>query len=197
MKRHIQVWGAATITGTGLDSGDVPSDHALLAQARTGRAEAWDILIERYDRLVYSVAVRNGLSTVDAVDVVQLTFMSLFESAEQLRAEEGLASWLMTVARRQSWRVRNRRRREIPTDPVIPRREEPALDWESVVSVHDALQRVGSPCRELMIALYFDPAEPTYGAIARRMDRAAGGIGPLRGRCLERLRAILDDSGWT
>jgi RNA polymerase sigma factor (sigma-70 family) len=171
------------------------SDTTLLARCRAGQTEAWDVLIDRYERLVYSVALRNGLGPVDAVDVAQTTFMRLLESSTRLRNDESLASWLMTVARRQSWRVRAQARREIASDVVVPLGSEPPIDWELAASVHAALQALGSPCRDLLLALYFDPAEPSYAEVARRLNRSIGGIGPLRGRCLERMRGLLAEGG--
>ena len=44
--------------------------------------------------------------------------------------------------------------------------------------LHDALLRLAAPCRELLIALYFDPEKPSYAEIAARFDRSVGGIGP-------------------
>ena len=178
------------------DSGRI-CDAVLLQQIRAGQGEAWEILIGRYERLVYSVARRNGLSPTDAMDVTQSTFTIFLESYAALRSQESLASWLMTVARRQSWRARARARREDLVAEVAPVWEEPGLDWEQAASVHTALDRLGGPCRELLIALYFDPAEPTYAAIARRLGRSIGGIGPMRARCLTRLRTLLGDLEWT
>ena len=178
------------------DSGRI-SDTLLLQQIRAGQSEAWEILIARYERLVYSVARRNGLSSTEAMDVTQNTFTIFLESHTTLRSDESLAWWLMTVTRRQSWRARNRARREVPTADVAPVPDEPGVDWEQAFSVHTALDRLGDPCRELLIALYFDPSEPTYAAIARRLGRSIGGIGPMRGRCLARLRTLLEDLEWT
>ncbi len=173
------------------------SDPALMLQIRAGRSDAWDVLLDRYERLVYSVAVRNGLSPEDAVDITQSTFLALLESQSSLRSDASLASWLMTVARRQSWRVRQRTRREVPVPGVASVPADVDLDWEEVASVHSALAALRSPCRELIVALYFDPAEPTYSVIARRLGRSIGSIGPLRGRCLRRLHSLLEDIGWT
>ena len=66
--------------------------------------------------------------------------------------------------------------------------------WEQQASLHTALLRLGEPCRELLVALYLDPAEPSYADIAHRLGRAIGGLGALRARCLARLRSIMDDA---
>ncbi len=173
------------------------SDSALIGQLRAGQAWAWSAFVDRYQRLVYSVALRNGLPPEDAVDVAQTTFLVFLESVSSLRSDESVASWLMTVARRQSWRVRQRKRREVPVEGLSTTSEESDLDWDQLATVHSAVAKLGNPCRDLIIALYFDPAEPTYSAIARRLDRSIGSIGPLRGRCLKRLHGLLEDIGWT
>jgi RNA polymerase sigma factor (sigma-70 family) len=166
-------------------------DAELLARCRAGDAQAWDLLVRRYERLVYSVALRNGLASDDAADVCQQTFMALLESIDRLHDDERLASWLMTVSRRHSWRVRRRDRRETPLSELPDSGVDPFDGWDQVAAVHDALERLPNPCRDLIDALYFDPAAPSYSTIADRFNRSIGGIGPLRARCLHRLRELM------
>jgi len=172
-----------------------PTDAELLARCRERDADAWDLLVKRYERLVFSVARRNGLSTDDASDVTQATFLALLDALEKLRDEERLASWLMTVARRQAWRIRNLSRRHTDLDAVPEASEDPFQDWDRVIALHDALAELGGPCRELLEALYLDDTSPSYAEIAERLGRSIGGIGPMRGRCLEKLRALLTEDG--
>jgi RNA polymerase sigma factor (sigma-70 family) len=168
------------------------SDAELMARCRLGDAAAWDIVVRRYERLVYSVALRNGLSPEDSADVCQTTFVALLETITKVRDDEQLAFWLMTVARRQAWRVRRRRERE-HVAPAFPEASyDPWDDWDRVTTVHEALSRLADPCRNLLTALYFDPTSPSYAALAQRIGRPIGSIGPMRGRCLERLRALLE-----
>lgn len=171
----------------------VPSDAELLERCRRQDGEAWNLLVSRYERLVFSVARRNGLTPEDAADVTQTTFVALIDSLDRIREEERLASWLMTVARRQAWRLRNTARRAVSLDQVPDAGEDPFEDWGAVTALHDALGKLGGTCRELLMALYFDPEEPSYADIATRFNRSIGGIGPLRGRCLEKLREILEE----
>lgn len=170
------------------------SDTDLLRRCRTGDAEAWETLVGRYERLVFSVALRNGVSWEDAADVTQTTFVALLDAIDLLREDERLGSWLMTVARRQAWR--SRRRREPLPDPSdrSPAAADPIEDWERLSWLHTGLQQLGDLCRELLTALYFDKDSPSYAEIAPRLNKAVGSIGPLRARCLERLRAILGDA---
>ncbi len=171
------------------------SDADLLERCRQGDREAWQVLYQRYERLVFSVALRSGLGREDAADVTQTTFVALLDSVDRLERDDRLSFWLVSVARRQSWRVRNRRGREVvgPVGEVDVAGTEPnQIDvWERAAALHDALRQLDSPCRELLLALYFDPNEPGYASIAERFGRAIGTIGPMRGRCLDRLRTIL------
>ncbi len=175
-----------------------PPDHVLLVRCRRGDAGAWSLLVRRYERLVFSVALRNGLDREDAADVTQATFTSLLESIDDVVRSERLASWLMTVARRTAWRHRRGAERERERTGLLEMPDagavDPLEDVERAELVHEALSRLGGPCRELLVALYLDPAEPTYAEVAARTGVAVGTIGPARARCLRRLRQVMVES---
>jgi len=170
------------------------SDSDLLVGCRAGDRAAWDRLVSRYERLLFSVAMRNGLSREDAADVTQTTFIALLDSIMTIREDEKLASWLMTVARRHAWRMRRREPQASLQDDTVMTDE--IVDWEQVADLHDGLRQLGSPCQDLLHALYFDPREPSYAQVASRLGRAVGSLGPLRARCLTKLRAILGEDAW-
>ncbi len=180
------------------------SDAELLERCRNRDPDAWDILVRRYESLIYSAARDGGLSVNDAADVTQTTFVGLLDSLESLRDEDRLASWLMTVARRQIWRTRRRLEREAPASAgatVAPDQRstdrahtaDSLSEWERMSVLVDALERLKSPCRELLYLLYLDSREPTYSVVAARLGRSIGSIGPMRARCLEKLRAVLEE----
>jgi RNA polymerase sigma factor (sigma-70 family) len=170
-----------------------PSDLELLNACRAGNPEAWELLVERYERLVFSVALRNGASREEAADITQMTFIALLESIGKLREEQRVASWLMSVARRLAWRQRRRSDRERLGLEGISSSDDAIENWERVAVIQEGLQRLNRPCRDLILALYFDPASPSYAAVAERLGRPIGGIGPMRARCLQRLRSLLGE----
>ena len=171
------------------------TDGELLERCRDRDPEAWDALVARYERLVFSVARRNGLTTDDAADVTQVAFLSLLDSLDRLKDDTRLASWLMTVARRQAWKVRDSVRRYTDLEAAPEESEDPFAGWAEVVALQDGLAALGEPCRSLLEALYLEDGSPSYAEIAQRLGRSIGGIGPLRGRCLDKLRAILTEDG--
>lgn len=177
------------------------SSTAELASAcRSGSIDAWNELLDRFERLVFAVAWREGLSAEDAADVTQTTFEALLAQLDRIRDDDQIASWLMTVARRQAWRVRNDRRRQLPdggsADGKAPDSVDPIADHDTNLWIYEGLSRLDTPCRDLLFALYFDPRGPSYAEIAARFGRPVGSIGPTRARCLQRLRAILGEVRW-
>jgi len=184
------------------------SDAQLIAACQKGQGWAWDALVERYKRLVYSVALRAGLGHEDAADAFQTVFAVLLENLDRLRDPQGLAAWLITTTKRTSWSVRNRRRREVASsddsfEAGLATSGAPngqAWDeerWTDRLLVHQALERLGERCKELLWMLYFDRAEPSYDQVSRRMGIPLGSIGPTRARCLQKMRRILQAMGMT
>jgi RNA polymerase sigma factor (sigma-70 family) len=172
------------------------TDGELLDLCRAGDAESWDVLVRRYSQLVATVAVRAGLPPEDAKDVTQATFIALLESGTRIRQGERISSWLVTVAQRKSWRARRTLEHELLIDELPERFEDPAETWDRVAVLHAGLIRLGGPCRELLETLYLDPSCPSYAEVAARLGRAVGTIGPTRGRCLEKLRAMIGEDVW-
>ena len=181
------------------------SDSELVSACTNGASWAWDALIDRYKRLVYSIALRAGLTEPDAADVFQVVFTRLFEGLHKIRDPQRLAPWLVTTTKRESWSVMRRRQRE-STDSEIeqtlaqaeewPLSARPDEDqWIDQALVRDGLERLGGICRKLLWLLYFDAKEPSYKEISERAQMSLGSIGPTRARCLQKLRRILESMG--
>jgi len=175
-----------------------PADAAeMVCAAALGESAAWDALVERYARLVWSVARAFGLSDADAADVSQTTWLRLAEHLPRLREPERVGAWLSTTARREAMRARARARRDLPLDDLdVAQRggdvDERLLDGESAAAVWEAFASIPPPCQALLRLLL---AEYSYAEISEALDMPIGSIGPTRGRCLERLRVrVLADS---
>jgi RNA polymerase sigma-70 factor (ECF subfamily) len=96
--------------------------------------KSWLEFFEIYWRLVYSVALRSGLSDMEAQEVVQETFICVSKSIHQFRRDRTKGSfkgWLRNITR---WRIADqfRKRTRGPTD-------ESSISTEEVVySENDA-----------------------------------------------------------
>jgi RNA polymerase sigma factor (sigma-70 family) len=178
-----------------------PTDAELLAECRSGQGVAWDELVVRYGNLVYSVSRATGLSDADAADITQQTFCILHDSIDRLRPDTRLGPWLATVARRHSWRIRARQKREAPEAPdeltqraeAVSRESPESVAWEQLEWLHHGLSLMDERCRDLLTELYLRPDPASYEELAPRLGIAVGSIGPIRARCLEKLRNLLED----
>ncbi len=173
-------------------------DGELIQACRGGDARAWERLLDKYERLVYSIPLNYGLSADDAADVTQITFSILLQSLDALREDSRLAPWLATVARRHTWRALAGHRRQA-VDPSTDISEDENLEgtadhwerWEQAEWLNQALNLLDERCRKLLLALYFDSEASSYSQIAARLKMPVGSIGPTRARCLEQMRRRL------
>lgn len=177
------------------------ADSDLIRACRAGDAQAWERLLDKYERLVYSISLNYGLTTEDAADVTQITFTILLQNLGTLPDDVRLAPWLATVARRHTWRLLARNRREsVSPDEDLAGNE--ALGgtvdnrdrWELAEWLNHGLNLLDERCRRLLLALYFDAEEPSYAHVADRLKMPVGSIGPTRARCLEQMKRYLHTS---
>ncbi|MBX3055545.1 MAG: sigma-70 family RNA polymerase sigma factor [Anaerolineae bacterium] len=176
------------------------SDWDLIQACQQGDEQAWNHVVTRYRRLVFSIALNYGLGADDAAEIMQITFIMLLDGLVNLHKDSHLGGWLATVARRNTWHLLNRRRRENLEDEPLSEivlvdesSEYQQEQWELINWLDDGLTQLDRTCRELLLALYFDPQQPAYSEVADRMGLAVGSIGPMRARCLLRLRQIMGE----
>lgn len=182
----------------------VDSDRDLIRRCREGSAGAWHQLLNKYERLVYSIPLRYGLSRDDAADIAQITFTILIQSLDGLSEDSRLGPWLATVARRHTWRLLERNRREAASERLegtdiaesvvlLGRSDADSIEhWELTEWLDAGLSKISEPCRKLLLALYFQPERSSYAEVAERLDMPVGSIGPSRARCIRRLKQMLN-----
>ena len=72
---------------------DDPCVVDLVTRARDGDQQAWDVLVERYVPLIWSICLHYRLDRADAEDVGQRVWLQLMNHLGAIR-EPGRASWL-------------------------------------------------------------------------------------------------------
>jgi len=167
----------------------------LLADLADGDAAAWQGVVDRYAGLIWTIARARGLEASDAADVVQTTWLRLFENARSVRDPERLRAWLAVTARHEALRVVGRARRSVPVgdetqfEPVGADApiDELVMLSERAATLRQACETLPSRCRRLLGMLFADPA-PSYAEIAATLQIPVGSIGPTRARCLDCLR---------
>ena len=185
--------------------GKSSSDAELIRKCLRGHAQSWSALIDRYKNLIFSVSVRTGVSRDDSEDIFQAVCLELLLELSKLRHPEALPRWLVQVTYHKCLRLKMDRdrylaeaseREEGPRDCDTERLPDRLLyESERSQKIRQVLFDLDSRCRQLIEALFFDsPARP-YHEVARHLGLAAGSIGPIRERCLERVKRLLDKAG--
>ncbi len=178
------------------------SDPELWKQILADDRSAWVELVRRYQPLVYTVATRAGLSNSDAADCFQQTFVRLYQNRHKIQEPSRLSAWLVTTAKRESLRLINQNHRgaelvlqqSSPRPAALPDEELEQLERQAHLEL--ALKKLDDRCRVLLTALFFSPEEMSYADIAKLTGISFNSLGPIRQRCLERLRRHLEENGF-
>jgi RNA polymerase sigma factor (sigma-70 family) len=178
-------------------------DVRLVRECLSGSEEAWSLLIEKYKALIYSIPVKCGLPAHEAADVFQITCMELLVRLPELREPRALPQWLIQVAYHQCVVWKRRSQRLVSSELAdVPEPEVPAIAETLVQQVHeeqmlrDAIATLTPQCRRLIDLLFFETPPRPYREVAGKLGLAAGSIGFVRQKCIERLRRKLDELGF-
>jgi RNA polymerase sigma factor (sigma-70 family) len=174
----------------------------LVRRAAAGEHWAWERLVDQYARLIWAMTRDFKLGESDAADVFQATWLRLLEHIDRIEQPARVGSWLAATARHECLRSLSARKRVMLVHDDVTLKEgvahEPEIDErllseERAQAVRDALSRLPWRWRRLVEMLMADPPVP-YTEISDQLGLPVGSIGPTRGRCLERLRVLLQAS---
>lgn len=178
------------------------SDLQLVLACRRGDQLAWEKLIRRYQRLIYAIPLRAGLDEDQAAEIFQDVFTTFFQKLNDIEEPEKLQAWLVTTARRKTWRTiaksqtRTREDTEATNDAATVRDETPLPDEQLLIleeqhQIRMAVSMLDERCQKLVQMLFYQAQPPSYAEIAASLGIPEGSIGPTRARCLGKLLRIL------
>jgi len=187
------------------------SDENLVLACRRGEADAWSMLVNRYQRLIYTIPRRAGLDEDQAAEVFQRTFAKLLQYLDRIKQPASIHAWLVTTARRETLQLIREQRSErsfsqtdmldnglkseaIPDDNPLPGETLEHLEEQHLI--RKAIAAMDERSRALLNLLYYQPAPLSYSEIAAILDMPEGSVGPTRARCLEKLRGLLERGGF-
>lgn len=76
----------------------LPTDAELVHRAKAGDLPAFEELVNRHERRIYTLALRIVQNPHDAEDVTQQAFLSALEGLTRFREEATFATWLNRIA---------------------------------------------------------------------------------------------------
>ncbi|HEU4509642.1 MAG TPA: sigma-70 family RNA polymerase sigma factor [Pyrinomonadaceae bacterium] len=179
------------------------SDLELVSACRRGDQLAWEKLIRRYQRLIYTIPLRAGLSEDQAAEVFQDVFTTLFQRLHDIEQPERLQAWLVTTARRKTLRSISKQRTRPGSDALPPNEsaavhDEAPLPDEKLIILEEqhrirvAMALLDDRCQRLLEMLFYRTEPPSYAEIAAVLGIPEGSVGPTRARCLRKLLQMLE-----
>jgi RNA polymerase sigma factor (sigma-70 family) len=153
------------------------SDVQLVLACRRGDQLAWEKLIRRYQRLIYAIPLRAGLDEDEAAEIFQDVFTTFFQKLNDIEEPEKLQAWLVTTARRKTWRTITKshtRTREdadvtdsaatVPDETPLP--DEQLLILEEQHRVRTAVSMLDERCQKLVQMLFYQALRSEFPKVA-------------------------------
>ena len=182
------------------------SDAEIVRACRKGDQTAWDDLVGRYQRLIYAIPRRAGLSEERCADVFQEVFVTLLEKIDAIEKPEKIRSWIVTTAKFKTWSsVRAEKGLYSPeTEEEIeaqmaalpdaaPLADEQLVRLEQQHLIRTAVNMLEERCRMILSMIYLRESAASYAEVAAKVGVGETSISPLRTRCLKKLERILAD----
>jgi RNA polymerase sigma factor (sigma-70 family) len=129
-----------------------PEERTLLRNCLAGKRNAQRQLYERYVDAMYHTVKRMVVNTADTEDIVQETFVSVFQNLTSYKGDATLGAWIKRIAInnalnhiRKNGRIRFMQIEEQPDLAVAPQ-PWPA-QGQDMRAVHQAIQQLPEGCR--------------------------------------------------
>jgi RNA polymerase sigma factor (sigma-70 family) len=166
----------------------------------TGDSVALDELVRVMSPVLWHVVRAYRLSADMAEDVVQTTWLALVRSRDSIEEATAVGGWLTTTARREAWKVAKATGRGIPIEDEelarrLPEEDSPEADVvrrDGEQRLWVAVERLSERCQALLRIVAYEH-RPDYTRLASDLGMPVGSIGPTRGRCLQKLRVLIQD----
>jgi RNA polymerase sigma-70 factor (ECF subfamily) len=157
-------------------------DGRLIERYVRGENAAFEAIVQRYERRVYTIALRMCGEPEDARDVTQDVFVSAMRALRRFRGEAQLATWFHRVATNASLDAMRRRRRhatrrlEDAGDRAsdAPGPEESAAASERAAEVQRALGEISDDHRAVLVLHELQGLD--YAGVAAALDIPVGTV---------------------
>ena len=183
----------------------------LLARCRRGETAAWDELFDRHYAAAGRFIFRLGhdFTREDTEEICQEVFLSVIRNLESFHGESQFQTWLFRIAvnKARDYRERRQAAKRGGGEPTISlQAEDPEsgltidppgttpgpdallMSAEQAMLVHQALDQLDEPCREIIELRYF--GDLSYDDISRSLKLNPETVSSRLSKCLDRLEAI-------
>jgi len=178
--------------------GEHDKEREWIARAQAGDKAAYGQLVQRYQRLVVSVAYHHGLDLAEAEDAAQETFIKAWLALPRYRESAGsLRPWLCRIAINTA---RDIHRRERPVqeldEQIMDSENSPAEQAEAMAkarAVRRALNQLPAASRAALVLREYEGL--SYAEIANALGIPQGTVMSRLNYARSRLRDLLTVAG--
>jgi RNA polymerase sigma-70 factor (ECF subfamily) len=150
---------------------DSANDSEIVDRCLRGVAQAFEPLVEKYQRVLFNVALRMLGNREDARDLTQTTFLKAYGGLETYDGKRKFFSWIYRILVNESINFRRRRKPDQGLPPELASADHPDAGVYSVElreRVRTALSKLSKEHREVVTLRHF--AELSYGEIAQALS---------------------------
>ena len=128
-------------------------DRDLIAKARRGHVEAYNVLVSRWEKRVFNYLLRLVGQREDALDLSQDVFLKAYQNLKKLDDPAKFAGWLFRIAHNEAYSLlrKNRPEGEILAEPKMAESSGGLFPIESTLAVRSALARLSEDHREAVL----------------------------------------------
>jgi RNA polymerase sigma-70 factor (ECF subfamily) len=133
-------------------------DAALVARSLQGDTAAFEALIERYQRVFYTVAFRMLGNQDDARDALQTSFVRAYERLATFNPEHRFFSWMYRIVMNESLNLIRDRRPEEGLTPALAAVGSPfetAASHERRAQIQAAILQLSPDYRAVVVLRHF------------------------------------------
>jgi len=175
----------------------LPTDDELIAAAANGQGEAFGVLVERYERAVYHLAVRTLRDGEEAKDATQEAFFKAFRALRTFRPGAKFSTWIFTIVYRVCCDRLARRKRY--SGDELPDRADPSAGPQEQAESADEARRLRAaidalPEKYRTAITLFHLQNKHYEEIAQVLDLPLGTVKTHLFRAKDLLRKALEET---
>ncbi|MGA2325306.1 MAG: sigma-70 family RNA polymerase sigma factor [Bryobacteraceae bacterium] len=128
-------------------------DRDLIAKARRGGVEAYNLLISRWEKRVFNYLLRLVRDREDALDLSQEVFLKAYQNLGKLEDAGRFGPWLFRIAHNEAFSLLRRRKPEgdAEPEPTGQARSFRMFPIELTLAVESALARLAPDQREAVV----------------------------------------------
>lgn len=125
-------------------------DRDLIAKARRGGVDAYNLLVSRWERRIFNYLLRLTGNREDAMDISQETFLKAYQNLGKLDDPARFSSWLFRIAHNEAYSLLRKAKPEgeITVEPSSGEMSGRMFPMETSLAVQSALSRLSPDQRE-------------------------------------------------